>query len=142
MLRDAKEKKMYQLWGYCNMDLQWYLGGGKLAFLVKTLVTPSAAGGMPPASLGKPNSPTLDWLDQSLARSNTVGHARKRKPTGNLKLCFMSLQGPSTTLLLHVNIRGDGLYSSPQAKQWVLVSDCADQTILSQINKSYYKISH
>ena len=67
------------------MDLQWYLGGGKLAFLVKAPVTPSAAGGMPPASLGKPNSPTLDWLDQSLARSNTVGHARKRKPIGNLR---------------------------------------------------------
>ena len=101
-----------------------------------------AAGGMSPASLGKPNSQTLDWLDRSLARSNTVGRARKQKPTGNLKLCFKSLQGPSTTLLLRVNMRGDSLYSSPQAKQWVLVSDSADQTLPSQINKSYYKISH
>ena len=85
-----------------------------------------AAGGMSPASLGKPNSQTLDWLDWSLARSNTVGRARKQKPTGNLKLCFKSLQGPSTTLLLRVNMRGDS----------------ADQTLPSQINKSYYKISH
>ena len=97
---------------------------------------------MSPASLGKPNSQTLDWLDQSLARSKTVGHARKQKPTGNSKLCFKSLQGPSTTSLLRVNMPGDGLYSSPQAKQWVLVSDCADQTLPSQINKSYCKISH
>ena len=97
---------------------------------------------MSPASLGKPNSQTLDWLDRSLARSKTVGHARKQKPTGNSKLCFKSLQGPSTTLLLRVNMRGDGLYCLPQAKQWVLVSDCADQTLPSQINKSYCKISH
>ena len=103
---------------------------------------PTAAGGMPPASLGKPNSPTVDRLARSLACYNTVGRPRKQKPTGNLKLCFKSLQGPSTTLLLRVNMRGDSLYCLPQAKQWVLVSDCADQTLPSRINKSYYKISH
>ena len=29
-----KDKKMYQLQVCPNIDLQWYLGGGKLAFLV------------------------------------------------------------------------------------------------------------
>ena len=112
-------------WRFQNLRLQWR----------------PAAGGIPPASLGKPNSPTLDWLDRSLAHSNTVGRGRKRKPIGNSKLCFKSLQGPSTTLLLHVNMRGGGLFSSPQAKQWVLLSDCADQTLPSRNNKSYCKIS-
>ena len=45
---------------------------------------PTAAGGMPPASLGKPNSPTVDRLARSLACYNTVGRARKQKPTDNL----------------------------------------------------------
>ena len=63
-------------------------------------------------------------------------------PQVTWKLCFKSLQGPSTTLLLCVNMHGDGLYSSPQAKQWELVSDCVAQSSPSQINKSYYKISH
>ena len=109
------QKKMYQLWGCCNINLWWYLGGGKLAFLVnKVKMQPllfmtwesrsgccalwrfqhlwpqgrPITGGMPPASLGKPNSPTLDWLDWSLAHSNT---ARKWKPTGNLKTLFQEL---------------------------------------------------
>ena len=129
--------KMYQIWGCCTIDLQWYLGGNKLAISKQSknvasvahdstkqvrvqrlleVPTPVTPGGMPPASLGKSNSPILDWLDWSLARSNTVGHARKRKPTGNSKLCFKSFPGPSTTSLLCVNMRDDGLYSSPQAK--------------------------
>ena len=83
-----------------------------------------------------------DWPHRSLAPSNTVARARKQKPTGKSKLCFKSLQGPSPTSLLRVNMRGDGLYCSTQATQWVLVSDCVDQTLPSRINKSYYKISH
>ena len=109
--------------------------------------TCNPSGGLPQLvclqqALVNPTVQLLDWLDWSLARSNTVGRGRRQKPTGNSKLCFKSLQGPSTTLLLRVNMRGDGLYCLPQAKQWVLVSDCADQTLPSQINKLYCKISH
>ena len=43
-------------------------------------------------SFGKPNGPTLDWLDRSLTLSNTVGPVKKWRPTGNFQLCFKSLQ--------------------------------------------------
>ena len=63
-------------------------------------------------------------------------------PQVTWKLCFKSLQGPSTTSLHHVNIHGDDLSSSPQAKLRELVSNCVAQLSPSQINKSHNKISH
>ena len=142
---------MYQIRGCRTIDLQWYLGGGKLAFSkqsknaasvahdstkqlrlqrlleVTTPATPVAAC-LEQASVN-PTVQLLDWLDQSLAPSNTI-----------VQHCLF--QELARTIHHIVAPCQHAWRRSPQAKQWVLVSDCADQTLPSRINKSYYKISH